>query len=687
MSQLIISMGKTSYLIAEVVGFFNYEQYPLYYNHKSFETLKETREKNQLEPINTISMICTNDSFTSNKQAVEDWLKAQHLNIDLQFHILNQLKDISSAEDARIMRNLIYSLVYNCYKQGNSNKLYLCLSGGRKTMSSDIQQAAYLFGCKAMIHILAEGDVSFNLSAAPEDIEPAVINKINPVLYQKDIPASKLAELIEEEKVYFPEPKIKGNEYIYSDSETKFLNQVEELQTKQDNLTINYYTKLRYSEPSSNFQILHLLNPKKIQELKNNYINGIDNIKQDLNWLYKLPKTDLHCHLGGFADTEGLIKIAIANLKYSGNTLEEKKLERSTINAIQKNDLNKLKAIWKTISTRENKVRWLLVSLYLRCFEGKEKLLEQVIWNNLLQEDNFVDIGLENYEEIGDFQGSSLLQTEEALREICHQLKDDAKKNNLRYKELRCSPCNYTNKLKATEVVEILYDELIDEECVFRLIIIGSRHKSQRILKEHIDLCKNIKRENGKISDFICGFDLAGPEEKTTLSLREKILPLLEDCIRITIHSGETTSVKNIWEAVYNLNADRIGHGLYLQDDENLMLKLKENKTAIELCPSSNFQINSYRDYSINSTSKMRIYPLKQYLQKGIKACICSDDPGISRTDISKEYLKAAKMTKGGLSKWNILTIIRNGFVGSFQTRENKQKLISEAEKDIMKLV
>jgi hypothetical protein len=45
MSQLIISMGKTSYLIAEVVGFFNYEQYPLYYNHKSFETLKEQERK------------------------------------------------------------------------------------------------------------------------------------------------------------------------------------------------------------------------------------------------------------------------------------------------------------------------------------------------------------------------------------------------------------------------------------------------------------------------------------------------------------------------------------------------------------------------------------------------------------------------------------------------------------------
>ena len=269
-------------------------------------------------------------------------------------------------------------------------------------------------------------------------------------------------------------------------------------------------------------------------------------------------------------------------------------------------------------------------------------------------------------------------------------MKDDTKKNNLLYKELRCSPCNYTNNLKANEVVEILYDELKDAECIFRLIIIGSRHKSPKILKEHINLCKELKEQSGKISDFICGFDLAGTEEQEmqeTLSLRETILPLLENCLRITIHSGETTSVQNMWNAVYNLNADRIGHGLYLQDDENLMEKLKDKRTAIELCPSSNFQIKGYRDYSINSTSKMSIYPLKQYLQKGIKVCICSDDPGISRTDISKEYWKAAKMTEGGLSKWEILTLIRNGFVSSFQSKEQKQELIKKAEQKIMQLV
>ena len=690
MSQLIVSMGKTSHLIAEVVGFLNYQQYTLYCNHKNFEALQAEIDENQLKPVTSITMICTEDSFTTSKQEVENWLTAQNLNIELQFHKLNQLTDILSQNDARMMRNLIYSIVYKVYKMGNTQDLYLCLSSGRKTMSSDIQQAAYLFGCKAMIHILAEGIVEFDLTANPKNIEPAVINKINPVLYQKDIPAGKLAELMEDNEVKLPKAEITDNIYSYNDEDTSFLDLVEKLQTQQDNLTINYYNKLRYSEPASNFQILHLLNPDKINELKKKYINGIDNSKQDLRWLYNLPKTDLHCHLGGFADTKGLIKIATANAKYLGNSLKEKELERRIIAFIQKKNLNELRATWKAINMQENKLRCLDSSLYLLCFENNENLLEQVIWGDMLQEENFIAIGLNSYEEIGDFQGSTILQTEEALREICKQLKDDAKKNNLLYKELRCSPCNYTNNLKANEVVEILYDELKDAECIFRLIIIGSRHKSPKILKEHINLCKELKEQSGKISDFICGFDLAGTEEQEmqeTLSLRETILPLLENCLRITIHSGETTSVQNMWNAVYNLNADRIGHGLYLQDDENLMEKLKDKRTAIELCPSSNFQINRYRDYSINSTSKMSIYPLRQYLQKGIKVCICSDDPGISRTDISKEYWKAAKMTEGGLSKWEILTLIRNGFVSSFQSKEQKQELIKKAEQKIMQLV
>jgi len=45
--------------------------------------------------------------------------------------------------------------------------------------------------------------------------------------------------------------------------------------------------------------------------------------------------------------------------------------------------------------------------------------------------------------------------------------------------------------------------------------------------------------------------------------------------------------------------------------------------------------------------------------------------------------LLTAQMTKGGLSQWDILKIIRNGFKGSFLEQSVKKKLIIETESRI----
>lgn len=48
----------------------------------------------------------------------------------------------------------------------------------------------------------------------------------------------------------------------------------------------------------------------------------------------------------------------------------------------------------------------------------------------------------------------------------------------------------------------------------------------------------------------------------------------MKECVKFTIHAGENQPVENIWEAVYELNADRIGHGLTLIDKPELMKKI-----------------------------------------------------------------------------------------------------------------
>ena len=688
MCHLILSMGNTSHLIAEVVGFLNYEQYPLYQKHLDLERLLKARSDCNLKPISTLSLICTEQSFHNNHRLIEDWQIAQGLKLEIKYHYVTGMGDIVSAEDTRIMRNLIFSVVYSHRIEAKISELYLCLSGGRKTMSSDMQQAAYYFGCKAMLHILADGIVSFDLCAKAMAVPQEEISKISPVVYQTDIVSSRLAELMDYQPDLLPEYRLAGDEFRYKTAPTKFLDKIEGLQKEQDNLAYNYYYKLNKADTTTNFHALHLLNPDRIAALKSTRITGNNNAELSEKWLLSLPKTDLHSHLGGYASSSDLITIAEANSGNFGEKLSLTKWQRTIKEFVKTKDLISLSGEWQTLQAANKQERWLRLCPFLVCFEDCEPLLDELIFGRLLDEKQFVGIGLQKYEQIGDFQGSSLLQTENSLRMIARLIDQDAKKNNLLYKEIRCSPGNYTHSLTAREVVEILWSELKDSACTYRLIIIGSRHRSLEMLKKHVELCLDFKKRGGKIGDFICGFDLAGPEGLVSpASLRSEILPILEHCLRITIHAGETSSVQDIWEAVYQLNADRIGHGLFLDDNDNLRQKLKDNRTAIEMCPSSNFQITGFRDYALESTRDLASYPLHRYLREGIKACICTDDQGLSRTDISKEYLKACRLTQNGLSKWDILALIRNGFVSAFIPSAEKQNLIREAESRILELV
>jgi adenosine deaminase len=204
---------------------------------------------------------------------------------------------------------------------------------------------------------------------------------------------------------------------------------------------------------------------------------------------------------------------------------------------------------------------------------------------------------------------------------------------------------------------------------------------------KHIELAESIADDEEQSKDF-AGFDLAGAEfARKPSEMRSVFMPMMERCIPITIHAGEDEPVKNIWEAVYHLNADRIGHGLTLEDDPALLKKFRDRKIAIELCPSSNYQIVGFKDYQIPGCRSERIYPLKEYIKQGLKVTINTDDPGISKTDLTQEYYKAACMTKGGLSKWEILKLIKNGFQSSFLPLDQKKKLILEVENKIIQLL
>jgi len=172
---------------------------------------------------------------------------------------------------------------------------------------------------------------------------------------------------------------------------------------------------------------------------------------------------------------------------------------------------------------------------------------------------------------------------------------------------------------------------------------------------------------NGAFAEKLAGVDLAGTEGKLPPEkLRSVFMPFLERCVHLTIHAGETEPVENVWQAVYHLNADRIGHGLNLLDRPELLRRFIDRNIGVEMCPTSNDEIVGYAG---------KKYPLADYLRAGVKVTVNTDNCGISRTSLSGEFYKAAEMS-GGLSLWDCFALIRDSLLVAFVDKPARTRLL-----------
>ncbi|MCQ2211580.1 MAG: CRISPR-associated ring nuclease [Paludibacteraceae bacterium] len=666
---LISSLGAKPEIIEETLGLFNYNEQMDYYC--SLENVSAMRSK--LSHVDEMWLISTDQEHTTKGlSAEESFLKikkdCEPYDVKFRIFVLKGVQDIVSEKSARQFHDLLLRIVlfaHNCVSGGN---LYLSLACGRKTMSTDMQDAAYCFGCDQLVHVLGD-----NVQSA----QPILLGKVS-----------------RNEILNMETPLFKNEEYLLCDPQIDFLEKIERKKQEANYFFTSYY--LNEKETRSNFHILYTLPPSKIRQLKEDKL-GVDKKKKsaELNWLRQLPKTDLHCHLGGVLWPKDIVSVARDNEYYdnvTASSIPEYKEWRENVLPTINVEMAQLKDFCKSTALKLGVPKNNILSPYIRqlVVSGDDALLP-FIYGGLCDESKFCGIGIEKYEQLGDAQGSSLL---DSLNTICFTLDrflDKCIKENVKYVEIRCSPLNYVKSsgVPADKIVLQICDILQRkrEKIHTSLIFIVSRHRDDTTT-EYVELVKQLKG-NLIFEEFFRGFDLAGNEGvKSPEELRKSFLEIMKECYNITIHAGEDQPVDNIWQAVYHLNAERIGHGLTLEDNEDLLSKFLQRGIGIEMCPSSNYQIVGFKDnYYPKETGGLKQYPLKKYLEKELLVSINTDDPGISLTDMTHELHKAARMTEGGLSKWDILQLLCNGFRTAFYPYEKKKELIRIAENSLGELI
>jgi adenosine deaminase len=140
---------------------------------------------------------------------------------------------------------------------------------------------------------------------------------------------------------------------------------------------------------------------------------------------------------------------------------------------------------------------------------------------------------------------------------------------------------------------------------------------------------------------------------------------------KVTLHAGELASglvppdglMFHIRESVMVARADRIGHGVDIMHETEPFELLKEmarRNVMVEICLSSN-------DLILGISGPR--HPLATYLEYGVPVALATDDEGVSRSEISLEFLKATE--DHGLGYLQLKAMARNSLQYAFIVGES----------------
>ncbi len=141
--------------------------------------------------------------------------------------------------------------------------------------------------------------------------------------------------------------------------------------------------------------------------------------------------------------------------------------------------------------------------------------------------------------------------------------------------------------------------------------------------------------------------------------------------VHVTLHAGELAPglvppeglTFHIRDAVETAGAERIGHGVDVMYEDHpyaLLKEMAERHVAVEINLTSNEGI-----LGVSGAN----HPLPFYLEAGVPVAISTDDEGVSRSNMTHEYTKAAAIY--GLSYRELKDIARNSLTFSFVEGES----------------
>jgi aminodeoxyfutalosine deaminase len=263
-----------------------------------------------------------------------------------------------------------------------------------------------------------------------------------------------------------------------------------------------------------------------------------------------------------------------------------------------------------------------------------------------------------------------LIRDPEDVRILTYEVGRELARQQVRYAELTVTPYSHVSRgIPAPEFCAAIEDARVRAEAelgiVLRWCFDIPGEAGLAAAEETLAIALD-QRPDGLVS-----FGLGGPEVGVP---RPQFKPYFDKAraagLRSVPHAGETTGPDTIWDAVRELGAERIGHGIAAARDERLMAYLAEHRIPLEVCPTSNVRTRA--------VASLDEHPLPVLRAAGVPVTVNSDDPPMFGTTINDEYAVAARLLD--LDEAGLAGLARDAVDASFLPPSEKSRISAEID-------
>jgi adenosine deaminase len=270
----------------------------------------------------------------------------------------------------------------------------------------------------------------------------------------------------------------------------------------------------------------------------------------------------------------------------------------------------------------------------------------------------------------------AVMQTRDALIRVAQECAEDLAADGVVYAEVRYAPeLSTAGGLTHDEVVEAVLEGL-GRGSRATGIEMGMIVTAMRQFARSVEIAELAIRHR---DHGVVGFDVAGPEAGFPPTRYLDAFQRIHHAnFHVTIHAGEAFGLPSIWEALQWCGAERLGHGVRIVDDIEILPDgeirmgrlanyVRDRRIPLEMCPTSIVHTGA--------VPSIEEHPIALLRRLRFRVTLNTDNRLMSGVTLSSEFETLSRVLGFGLDEMQWLTL--NAMKSAFAPFDLRLRLIN----------